>query len=329
MRIEFAVMGVPFGAYQAPEHVVSRSSWDLTWSERSRVFVETTLENRFGDALNQAAELFGITARNQVTGEPVEVAPGLAGVAFFVDDETEGRIKGRRECTLLGRDGEFLWNRRIVEASVGQLLDASKHGLVVGDIRRTYLIPQSPGGGAFGSIDWQTALLALLTTKQILTDVGGVAQGLGVIKSAWENGRKSILRLKGKWQERGGDLGDVFSSAIESEKWNVEVFAQRMGCTEEDAEQLLSLFGYDSGNQGWVSNPGSPIARSRLLFLATLVAVEMGLARDDNSADLVEVMKEVLEMVCLSESLPSEEEIRRKIEDQVFGSFEDEWIPPQ
>jgi len=172
MEVEVAVLMQPFGAFRVPETVVAKSAWELTWGERAVASFEVDSTATIGSILDWGAAALGITVID-FEGESILPSEEVAGVAFFVDDEEEGRSKGMRVYPTVDDAGVARWDEDIMSVPLGRALAAAEAGLIVGDPRRLYLVPQS-SAGAFDGLDWSHALEYLKVAEDVVARIGGV-----------------------------------------------------------------------------------------------------------------------------------------------------------
>lgn len=298
MDVEVAVLLAPFGAFTAPPAVVERSGWEIAWPDRARAVVQTSDDSTIGQILDAAADELGVRARSFESGDPIPASREVAGVSFFIDDENEGRNKGRRSYPTLDSQGGVRWDEEIVDVTIIRAIDAATARVLKGDPRRIYLVPQSSAGG-FGIDDWDQVLKVLQIADQALEHLGAVAAGLGVVfvatKKLWTSGQAVVARLGSRWSDRGGSISDV-GSVVSLEDRRAPELARLLGCSTDEADSLIAVFGRSQTPDREASPESEELVVANRLIRATTVITEAGLLYRPNGE---EEARQVLEQIAL------------------------------
>ena len=201
-----------------------------------------------------------------------QLADMLVYAAFRHEDDDE-RTQGaygflrreepdRRHTVIVVRDqaGRAVWRRPPFEATIAELVDAHKLGLLEGDPLRPYLVLVIPQG-EIGLLGEWTQLQQQLETAWHLT--GALATVLGVFSGIdWV--KKQLARHSGAagevvkthapdWKSRGAAPRDL-RELIASRPRSTEEIAALLDCTETEAEAILWALGFaPRGPEGtWV-----------------------------------------------------------------------------
>lgn len=139
-----------------------------------------------------------------------------------------------------------------------QLVASAEAGVFPGDPRRLYVILKEPIGNGLG-IDWPTVIHAWEVIDQIVRRVGEyggaaatIAAALAFVRNRIRRGREAVVRNMPAWSQRGGRPYDLFR-LLTRRSWSAAEVGELLGCSEEDAEALLGLFGfaYNEGDRLW------------------------------------------------------------------------------
>lgn len=249
--------------------------------------MEASTDDSLGDVLTAAAEALGMRVGQEAIdiGERLSeelgtepptglVADTLRFVGFRQPDDDEvvasypdsnivilRRDQRLRQTVLVTRDrhGRAVWRRPPFSATVAEIIDASEMGLVAGDPRQVYLIPQIPQGD-FGLLsEWDTfitALKVLWEAADVAARVAGAfAFGEFIVKARdryRQGGADAIRANSEEWSKRGAAPQDLIRMLAMAPRRSDEV-AALLGCDEEEAKAILWALGFffDESSGKW------------------------------------------------------------------------------
>jgi len=214
--------------------------------DRPKVDVTVDETESFGDVLRQAAQ---------------ELLPDGRFTEAFVDfHRDDGRPPTlRRELHLLDAEGRVRSTRQWMDEPVAEILRAGEAGVLGGDPRRPYLHNTPPMGNGILS-DWPTFVEFLRVYWMLmggLATVGGVWQFFKFVGEAMRTrGPESVPvveSLADAWDARGL-RPDRLLDLLGDRPWHLTDLAERLGCSEREAEALLVGLGFAPRSDGlWIA----------------------------------------------------------------------------
>ncbi len=223
------------------------SDFEQSYQDREKVELDVSEDETLGAVLEGAINQWEIEA------------PGwgsvLQTVAFFDFYRPDQRLQLHSEIALLDSDGRVRWTTEWQAVTYRELLAAGEAGLLSGDARRPYLVLQ-PGIGNGILVDWQTLVIVWLAFWHIL-------EKIDVALSVGEKSKGLLDRLRRRsrgapdvvhghleeWSKRGARPDNVHE-LLGQRPWHPEDFAERFGCTTEEAEAFLMGAGFAKSASG-------------------------------------------------------------------------------
>jgi hypothetical protein len=215
-----------------------------------------------GVALNpDAVETHESFARDQGRPAPsTDPADWLKYVGFWrPDDHLSDSQRGglRRQWRLFRQSipvrndhGQVRWQKPALDATIGQLVDASEWALFAGDPLRPYLIPSVPQGTSASPEAWiviRDALVLAWTAAGAAAVLDGAAGLLDRVKDLRRRRSQGALDAmatrSAAWSERGVAPTDLAAMLALRPRTTSEVSAL-LGCTDSESEAILWVLGF-------------------------------------------------------------------------------------
>lgn len=162
--------------------------------------------------------------------------------------------------TVVDDDGRAVWGKWHYDVTYRELRRAAEAGAVAGDPRQIYLLvrPDAAGGGILHS--WELLLQAWDEAFAVIVALGALneAHDLYLKVRRRLKGRDVVKRKAREWLKRNG-YADSLTYMLRGEPWSARNLAALLGCTADEAEQVLSLYGYDRSESEdvWVYAAGN------------------------------------------------------------------------
>ena len=252
-----------------------------SWEELPKARLQATPEMSLRDVLEQASAQLDITVHAEMRralarlreerGEAPREETVVERLAFAEfrrpdDDDVMDSVGTRRRNKRLGstsvvvvRDelGQAVWKRPPFEATMAELLDAAKEGLIEGDPLQPYLVLVVPQGTSGLYAEWQQ----FLETLRILWEISGAMGHLGgawafvelvrrVIKRRNAGVTKAVERNAKAWSERGARPDDLLQ-LLRQKPRRIHEVTSLLGCSAGEAEALLWGLGYTESEGFW------------------------------------------------------------------------------
>lgn len=260
-EIEFAFVGrdvrqfLPRGSGIDPPYFDADEN-TRPWDDRQRVTLTVGDNERLVSIFDRAIEAAGVfeadwskhqgrteygTWRHialRDDGSPIPLVYRLTGRPVLVDD-----------------DGHALWGRGLYgETTYAQLRASAEAGAVPGDPTQIYLnVRLGPAGGeAF--IEWELVIQAWDIAWKVAATLAAAsgAHDLYVKVRDRLDGYRVVERKAQEWLKRNG-WPDLVRETLSGEPWSPRDFAGLHGCTVNEAEKILALYGYErESSQRWV-----------------------------------------------------------------------------
>lgn len=151
--------------------------------------------------------------------------------------------------TLVDAHGGAIWHTPLREVTVRQLLESERAGALEGEALRPVASLLQTGANGIAA-NWDTISAAL---TQLLQMLGAISTVDWVATRAPEFVRSLAIRVGGalgvyevrstEWQRRGALPHDLHRF-VTSRAWRPEQLGRLLGCTKNEAEAILSGYGY-------------------------------------------------------------------------------------
>jgi hypothetical protein len=232
-----------------PAHAGDRipeDEWSRSWSERPTIEIEVGEDEPLGSMVDRALSEFAVNL-----GEGA-VSAHRVDLALRQENADEVRVW---DLTLVDDEGRVIWTAHDVRfIPYSQLVRSVEAGVVVGDPRSLYLILKEPIGNGLG-IDWAEIVQAWQIVDDVVRrigDYGGAAAALvaayHLIRTRIARGRDALARNVHRWSQRGGHPYGLFKLLTSRTAWDADDLGRLLGCSLEDAEAVLELFGFSQSD---------------------------------------------------------------------------------
>lgn len=226
------------------------------WDDRQRVTLSVEDDERLVSIFDRAVEAAGVFEadwskhRGKIgygtwrhialrdDNSPIPLVHRLTDRPVFVDD-----------------NGLAIWGQGLYgKTTYAQLRASAEAAAVPGDATQIYLnVRLGPAGGeAF--IEWELVIQAWDIAWKI---AAGLATASGVhdlyvkVKDRLA-GYRVVERKSQAWLKRNG-MADLVRESLTGEPWSPRDFAGLHGCTVEEAEKILALYGYErESSDRWI-----------------------------------------------------------------------------
>jgi hypothetical protein len=245
-----------------PPGAVSDADFRIPWEEREKVELTVNEDESLAAVLTRAASELRCPPF-----EPLYAGGDLVDPFFFVawhEEEERVPLEERMdfELTLVDHHGEALWavtDKRYVPYR--QIVDSAAAGVLDGDPFKLYLIRRIPQAGGV-PIEWGLLVHALEAAWQVADVLADAYGAYEVVRRVRDRlaGREAFARQLPKWAQRQG-RPEHLRRRLSGKPWDPRGLATVLGCTEGEAEQILSVFGYTPGldDQRWQYAAGDPV----------------------------------------------------------------------
>jgi hypothetical protein len=295
-----------------PEHAFDNGAftWEeggakelrVPWDDLPKVSLEVEASETLYQILHRALRDSRIRLPDYVDPD----RPPLAWVLLYTDREAPTPDDFIYEMTLVDDDGRARWAVPYREVTFGQLVRAAEAGTVAGDPRRLYLIllpPQGDGVMATWSVLLEGLRIAQHVLEMMATAGGAIAFGKFVLDQARQrigNGRQTIQAHYLDWSERGA-RPDNFAAMLGVGPWHGADLAQLLGCSLDEAQAILWVYGYEQAASGLWRRGESETAQ-----LVGMVNDDVALTQawNPNSNFELEMVRRAEGLVTTGEALP-------------------------
>jgi hypothetical protein len=292
-EVEVALVGRNADLQLGPAEFVTDAWWDhflegengREWEDRRRVVLTVADDETLREVFDRAVGALGAFEADWSTWTPDwsdpehPPDPGRRTtrlMALRADDSPLPLLERMsREITIVDDRGLGIWDVSHYDVTFGQLERSASAGALYGDPTQIYLfIRFEPAGGGVAH-SWELLLQAWEVAEAVARGVGAVAVGYKVARAVHRRlaGRVVVAEKAREWVGRNGGA-DFVARTLRGEPWRPRDFAGIHGCTTQEAEQVLALFGYSPGvaSEEWIFTAGNPA---------------LGLAANDAAAELV------------------------------------------
>ena len=246
--VTVALVGDPSNPWEGMQGGAIRGDGER-YSTLPKIELDVARDERLLDLLSRAAESFSVSSVGDRTFTPSWVT--------FYQPEDEEAYTARRETSvveLVDELGRAKWGVWIgdPEITLGALLDSHKAGALEGDPHRPYLILR-PGYGNGILPNWAEYLLILYAIREVLAtlaDAHGATQALkgaagwaGRLLKRFRRTPEITAEHSTRWEANGG-FPESVDGFLDRQPWSTDVLSPLLGCSEEDAEALLTGRGF-------------------------------------------------------------------------------------
>jgi hypothetical protein len=175
--------------------------------------------------------------------------------SFYLPEDESGlqlRYESSTDLILIDEDGRARWNLGVDEIPYEYLVRAGQQGLIRGDPLRPYLPMLLPQGGGGFQVGWETLLTAWKILEALLVARGTYALGNEARQRLLDRlRRRHVVEVHGdEWATRGGAARNV-ARTLDRKAWLPDDLRVVMNVpTNQDAEDLLALFGHEPDSTG-------------------------------------------------------------------------------
>lgn len=253
---------------------------DLRWDEREKVELEVKESATLAAVIDRAATELGIgrpPATETVPYLQNLVSAMINGVAFYrpADDEPDGHPTFRDLFPVLSKNGEIAW-RTLDRATMGDLVRASREGLLAGDPLRPYLRPMiSQGGGPFPLDDpilFFHAVNQFVEALKTLGEAYDVVTGAVVVRAALRRLRRTETVNEQELASRNAGPAELRELLRHYHVLTLAILARALATDEEKATAVADLLGYDVDSDGTIvysREPDAEFVRALIGWLGT------------------------------------------------------------
>ena len=256
LEFDVALCGRYFG-FDGPAEIERDYVGPFVETQTASVAVDES--ETLGTLIDRAADIFRIKPNELYAGRrPSEI---VCGIAFFMpghlDPETIDYPLRQRKIVGVDGAGRVYW-RWFKDVPCSDLLRAAERGLVVGDPRRPYFVPQVPAGGV-GASEWHAVLNALSALYALGNSFGPIANYYVVVEIVTriakriKPGERALKKHHADWESRGGRPYDLVQ-VLSAKPWDADELAGLLGCSGAEAQAVLWAFGFafDQASRRWV-----------------------------------------------------------------------------
>lgn len=235
---------------------------DEPWDALPKVVLEVEPSETIHDVLTRALHDSGIRLPDYVDPED----PPISWILFREEGVAPAYRRFVHELVIADDDGRARWGVHYKSVTYERLLRSAGAGTIQGDPRQAYLILYPPAGnGAMAT--WSALLEGLRIAQHVLeamaTAGGAAAFGKLVLDTARDrlrNGREVLQDRYLEWDERGA-RPDNFERFLGLGPWHSTDLAERLGCSDAEAEAILWSYGYAPAASGVWRRDGDDAAR--------------------------------------------------------------------
>lgn len=226
------------------------------WDDRQRVTLSVEDDERLVTIFDRAIEAAGVFEADW-SKHRGEIGYGTWRHIALRDDDSPIPLVHRLtdRPVLVDDKGLAVWGRGLYgETTYAQLGAAAEAGAAPGDPAQIYLnVRLGPAGGeAF--IEWELVVQAWDIAWKIaaaLATASGVHDLYVKVKDRLD-GYRVVERNTQEWLRRNG-YADLVRERLNGAPWSPRDFASLHGCTIDDAEKVLALYGYErESTERWV-----------------------------------------------------------------------------
>ncbi len=255
---------------------------EAKWEDLAKVEVTATRGESLREVLRRASDMLGlaVTADARQLEEQyahehgrrprLHVADWLVYAEFRHNDDDvleqyeRGSVRRREtrltRTVLVVRDefGRAVWRRPGLDATIGELIDAARAGLMEGDPLQPYLIPAIPQGDVGSVGEWIEMIRALEVLWEVVEHAAtaggawGFVEALRALRRRREGVAEVVRRRANQWSERGAAPADLIVF-LRSRQRRTEEISGLLGCSDAEAEAVLwgTGFSFDGASGTW------------------------------------------------------------------------------
>lgn len=256
VEVTVALVGDPDAP---PPGAVSQTEFRKPWGERPATVLTVEESSSLASVIDQAAEQLDCRPWDGFATAH-ESFPFIA----FCDESDPTPLEERMtlELALVDEQGQAMWgvqDTRLVP--YGRILRSAEAGTIHGDPTRLYLIRRHPQASGVPG-DWNLVLQAwdiLRYAMAATASAYGTIKAVGAIRERVERGRAAVTSNAPRWLRKRGRPEDV-AGLLGRRPWRSRDLATVLGCTDQEAEGVLGVFGfaYDADQAVWRYAAGEP-----------------------------------------------------------------------
>jgi hypothetical protein len=272
-EIEVALVGRNERLRLGPSEHVTAGWWDAflegesdrAWNDRPRVPLSVADDEKLGSIFDRAIAALGAFDADWSEWRYDGRDPGRRTarlIALRADDSPLPLLERMsNDITVLDDHGLGLFSVSHHEVTYAQLQRSSSAGALYGDPRQIYLyIRWEPAGGGVAH-GWEFLVEAWGAADAIARTIGIGAAAYKIAQAVRRRlaGREVIDANARDWVRRRGGV-DYVARTLRGDPWRPRDFAGVHGITTQEAEDVLSLFGYDPRPDSdlWFFRAGDP-----------------------------------------------------------------------
>ena len=211
-----------------------------------QVEFDVSEDETLGSVLARAADRFKLTAQPDVGME--------MSIGFFAFDEPGSQITLHHDLTLVDDEGHAVWGVwEWRETPFGAVVRAAEAGAIEGLPTRLFLVLLPPMGGGTLLL-WSQVLTAWEIADQVLFEISWGSDAFGAlviheVRKRLRRGRPVVSQHYIEWDQRGG-IPQLVGGFLTSREWDPAVLAALLGCSREEAGDILGIYGFEEGEDG-------------------------------------------------------------------------------
>jgi hypothetical protein len=262
MEVEIAPLLRTESAFKGRRGLMKNAGPIVPWDQREKASIKVDTDTKLGEIVDKGARSLGLRVkRNRYSHIRVKPSELNNGIYFHsAADSTFASLD-----VILNTDGSAQWLFDPMEVTVGQLEEARRAGLLIGDPARIYLVLDEPPTGMGNGIDyWLGVVETLPYLKDFLAIQGAASSIIVTIRGFISVAQKA----RGRWGKAGGTI-KRFSQLFAIPRTTKQV-ADHLGIPEEEVPSTLHFLGIRRSPDGYWRPDNEPEGKElRELVLVT------------------------------------------------------------